>query len=145
MRQQMQDDPKTPPLSARTQDQAIAELICKVNEIHAARDAPDPTPEPDAPRDPWVDKPGPLIAAEKEMWRWGIIETLQLGWCKGPGACQRGRCKRAGRCAELEKLRPELERARAALADAQARWPRPAGLTQPPARRRRRRSVEDGA
>jgi hypothetical protein len=137
----MNESPKTPPAAARTQDQAIAEIIVRMNEIYAAREAanpaPEPGPKPGPPRDPWVDKPGPPIAAEKEVWQWGLIEKLQLGWCKRPGGCALGRCKRSGRCAKIEEMRPEMERARAALAAAQARWPRPADLAEAPRRRPR--------
>jgi hypothetical protein len=140
MRQQMHEDPETQPAQARTQDEAVAEVLHKLGKIFAEREGTAAPPEPEPPRDPWVDKPGPLIAAEKDVWLLGIVEKLQLAWCKRPGGCRLGRCKRTGRCAEIDKMRPEIERSRAALADAQARWPRPAGLAEPPARRRRRRA-----
>ena len=146
----MHEDPKTQPAQARTQDQAVAEVLYKLGQIFAEREAADTPPKPELPHDAWVDKslnkplnkPGPLIAAEKDVWLWGIVEKLQLAWCKRPGGCRLGRCKRSGHCAELDKMRPEIESSRAALADAQARWPRPAGPAEPPARRHR---PQDGA
>jgi hypothetical protein len=133
----MHDEPEAQQSQRRTQDEAVAHVLSRLREIFAEREATNPTPE--SPRDPWVDKPGPLIAAEKEVWRCELIEKLTLAWCARPGGCALDRCKRSRRCAELESLQPMFEQVRAALAAAQARWPRPTELPQPPASGRPRR------
>ncbi|MFZ1106093.1 MAG: hypothetical protein WAN86_25055 [Hyphomicrobiaceae bacterium] len=133
----MHEEPETQQLHGRTQDQAIAEVLCKLRDIYAERETANPPSEPPTPDpDPWADKPGSLIAAEKDAWLCELVERLQQAWCARPGGCGLGRCKRARRCAELESLRPMIEQSRAALAAAQARWPRPTPPAQPLARRR---------
>jgi hypothetical protein len=79
----------------------------------------------DAPPEPWVDKPGPLIAAEKDVPRWELVERLQPAICGGPERCKLGRCRRARRCAELERLKPMIEDSRVALAGELAQWKPP--------------------
>src|SRR5262245_55236014 len=63
---------------------------------------------------PWVDEPGTLSATEKNMWRWQIVEQLELarsGCELGPGhearddkvdhQCHPGTCCRDPGCSEL--------------------------------------------
>jgi hypothetical protein len=102
----------------------------------AAREAANPTPEP--PPEPWVDKPGTLIAAEKDVWRWELVQKLNLALCGGPEKCSAARCRRARRCTEMEEIGPQIELARATLARELAKWtPLP---TERPVRRRGRRA-----
>ena len=132
----MHDGPKTEQQRARDQDQAVAEALFRLGQIMAEREAANPTPEP--PREPWVDKPGTLIAAEKDVARWELVEQLQPALCGGLERCLQGRCRRARRCAELEELRPMIEESRAALARERAQWKPPPTPPEPLARRRRR-------
>jgi hypothetical protein len=64
----MHDGPKTEQLLASDQDRAIAKVLCRLRQIMEEREAANPTPEP--PPEPWVNKPGALIAAER-TWRPG--------------------------------------------------------------------------
>jgi hypothetical protein len=121
---------------APNQDQAIAEVLCRLRQILEEREAANPTPEP--PPEPWVDKPGALIAAEKDVARWELVEKLQPALCGGPKRCRQGRCRRARRCAELDRLRPMIEESRAALARERAQWKPPSTPPEPLVRRRRR-------
>jgi hypothetical protein len=131
----MHDGPRTEQLHGPDQDRAIAEVLCRLREIMEEREATNPTPEP--PPEPWVDKPGTLIAAEKDVARWDLVEQLQSALCRSPERCPHGRCRRARRCAELERLRPMIEESRATLARERAQW-KPPPAPEPPVRRRRR-------
>jgi hypothetical protein len=136
----MHDGAKTEQLQARDQDRAIAEVLCKLREIMEAREAANPTPEssPGPPPEPWVDKPGTLIAAEKDVALWEVVEKLRPALCGGPERCRQSRCRRARRCGELEQLRPMIEASRATLARERAQWKPPSTPPEPPIRRRRR-------
>jgi hypothetical protein len=104
-------------------ERTFAEFLRQVGERIAEREAANPTPEP--PPEPWVDKPGTLIAAEKDIWRWQLVEKLELLLCGGPDACKHARCRRSWRCATLAKLQPMTEASRATLAREQAQWKPP--------------------
>jgi hypothetical protein len=132
----MHDGPKTEQLLASDQDRAIAKVLCRLRQIMEEREAANPTPEP--PPEPWVNKPGALIAAEKDLATWELVEKLQPALCGGPERCPQGRCRRARHCAELERLRPMIEESRAALARERAQWKPPPTPPEPLARRRRR-------
>jgi hypothetical protein len=132
------DDPKTDQPRDLSEEAAFAAFVREVGDQMAAREADNPSPP--APREPWVDKPGTLIAAEKEVLCCRIIERLELLLCGGPGNCARSRCRRSRRCAQLESLKPMAEAARATLASEQAKWrPSPAPEPAPSGRRQRRR------
>jgi len=93
--------------------------------IYAARKAENPAAAP-VPG-PWVDKPGALIAAEREVFRGEMAERLQRAMCGEAARCKDHRRRRRGRCRALEDIAPELERARANLAAERAKWqPAPA-------------------
>jgi hypothetical protein len=122
----MQDEPETAWSQASDQDWAVAKMLAFLREIMDAREAANPTPPaPKPPPEPRVDKPGSLIAAEKEVWRWELLERLQPAVCGGPERCRLGRCRRARRCAELERLKPMIEESRAVLARERAQWKPP--------------------
>jgi hypothetical protein len=133
----MHDALEMKPLYGTGQDAAVARALHRLGEIMAEREAANPTPEP--PPEPWVDKPGSLIAAEKDVARWELVEQLQPAVCGGPGRCKIGRCRRAGQCAELERLRPMIEESRATLARERAQW-KPPPTPPAPIRRARRPS-----
>jgi hypothetical protein len=100
---------------------------------------------PEPPPDPWqAYKPGTLVAAERDVWLWDLIETLELGLCGGHEKCAQVRCRRARRCATIERIRPEMEKSRAKLARELASWSPPPIPPEQPAqpRRRGRRQVE---
>jgi hypothetical protein len=130
----MTDEPKPEP--DPDGDAAFAELLRKIGDLIAAREAANPTPPPQ--REPRVDKPGALIAAEKDVLCCQLIEKLELLHCGGPEKCQRTRCRRSRRCAEIEDFKPLAEEARAALAREQAKWkpPQAPPEARPPRRRR---------
>ena len=114
----------------------FAAFLRKVGDLIEAREAANPTPQ--TPPEPWVDKPGSLIAAERDVFCCELLERLQLPLCGGPAKCERARCRRAGRCGELESLRPLTEAARATLSREQASWRPPEAPPALTGRRRRR-------
>lgn len=120
-------------------DGDFARFIRQLEEAIAERELADPRPEPPPPDEPWFDKPGTLIAAEKEMLAWELLERLQLPLCGGPEKCGRDRCRRARRCSELDEIRPMTEAARAKLARERAKW-RPSEQPAEPPRKARRRT-----
>lgn len=111
---------------------SFAAFIRKLGELLEAREAANPTHQP--PPEPSANKPGSLIAAEKDLLRWELIERVQPHLCGGPEKCKHGRCRRARRCGELEGLKGEIEAARATLARERAQW----NPEAPPASERRR-------
>jgi len=114
---------------------SFAAFIRKLGDLIDAREAADPTPRP--PPEPWADRPGTLIAAEKDLLRWELIQRVQPHLCGGPERCTHDRCRRARRCGELESLRPLTEAARATLSRERAKWRPPEEPPAQPARRRR--------
>jgi hypothetical protein len=88
------------------------------------------TPEPDRPREPWIDKPGVLIAAEKDLWRWEMNHLLRSHICKSPGGCEDRRCRRTNRCRELDAAAKAVEAARVRLAAERAKWQPPPASPQ---------------
>jgi hypothetical protein len=126
--------------SSEPHDEAwLPKLIRQMEDIYAAREAANPTPAPAAPEEPYVDKPGTLIAAEKDVFHYEIAERLQRLLCSDVRRCERRRCRRRGRCSTVEELAPAIAVARAQLAAEQARWqpPPPATSSAPRGRRRR--------
>jgi hypothetical protein len=98
-------------------------------------------PAPERSPDPWAGlKPGPLVAAEKDVRQWQLIEKLELRLCGGPEKCKQAWCRRTRRCATIERLRPEMELSRATLARERAKWKPPSGPPQPPPLRRKLRA-----
>jgi hypothetical protein len=125
--------------NAPDDDSWLPELMRRMEAIYAAREAENPTPAPSSPPEPWVDKPGTLIAAENDVFRMEIVEKLQRGLCGGDVACcDKHRCRRRGRCSAQEEIAPELEAARARLAAEQAKWQPPSAPPGPPRARRKR-------
>jgi len=116
----------------------LPQLIHRVSERMAEREMANPTPPPADPPEPYVDKPGTLIAAEKDLFRWTIAERLQRLLCGDVTRCQDGRCRRRRRCRKLAEMAPDLEAARATLAAEQAKWQPPSAPPVAPRRRRRR-------
>jgi hypothetical protein len=131
----------TPPRGEEPDDGAwLPELIRQVAAIYAAREAANPTPAraPEPPPEAWVDKPGALIAAEKDVFRIEIAERLRRALCGDVAHCKRHRCRRRGRCSAAEELAPAIAAARAHLAAERAKWqPPPAPAAAPRGRRRR--------
>jgi hypothetical protein len=122
------------PVDPRAFGDFLRKLERRIEEHWAGK----PTP-PEPPPDPWENhKPGTLIAAEKDVRLWELIEELELGLCGGHEQCAQAWCRRARRCATIERLRPEMEKSRATLAREQAKWKPPPTPPEPPAKRRRR-------
>jgi hypothetical protein len=129
-------DSKTSRGNAPDDDEWLPELMRRMEAIYAAREAENPTLAPSSPPEPWVDKPGTLIAAEKDVFRMEIVERLLRGLCGGDVArCDKHRCRRRRHCSAQEEIAPELEAARARLAAEQAKWQPP---PEPPRARRKR-------
>jgi len=103
-------------------DAAFAEALRKLQERFAEIETANSPPP--SPSEPWVDKPGTLIAAEKEVWRWGLIEKLELAHCGGPARCVHACCRRSQHCGKVDELKPLIAAARATLAHEQAKWKR---------------------
>ena len=118
-------------------DARFAAFLRELGDLIARREAANPTPP--QPPEPWIDKPGTLIAAEKEVMRAQVVEKIQLALCGGPKKCQLARCRRSLRCAEIEDLRPIAERARAKLAAELAKWKPPPAPPESQSRKGRRR------
>jgi hypothetical protein len=110
---------------ADVDDAAFAEALRKLQERFAEIAAADPASPPlPSPPKPWADKPGTLIAAEKEVWHWELIEKLELAHCGGPERCPHACCRRSRHCAKADALKPLIAAARATLAREQAKWKR---------------------
>ena len=107
----------------RTEEMGWAEFLQKVDERIAEREALNPPPP--KPPQPYVQKTGALIAAEKDLLRWEMCLKLQ-GWlCRDTAKCQDNRCRRQKRCRKLQTLATDLEASRLRLAAAQANEPSP--------------------
>jgi len=124
------DQPHEPDAGTR-----LAAFLRELQLRLAAREEANPPPPPP---EPWVDKPGSLIAAEKDVWRWELVEKITLLRCGGPAACAQARYRRSRRCAEMERLAPQIEASRATLAAEQARWTPPPAPPEPTPGKRRR-------
>ena len=101
-------------------------------------------PQPDSPPEPWVDKrvdkPGTLIAAEKDVLRGEMAEKLQRALCADIARCEHRRCRRRRRCSRLEEMASNMAASRANLAAERAKWqPLPAPVEPPRQRRARKR------
>jgi hypothetical protein len=131
----------TPPRRDGPDDEAwLPKLFRQVEAAFAAREAANPTRAPAPPPEPapWVDKPGSLIAAEKDVFRIEIAARLRGLLCGGIARCKRHRCRRRRRCSAVDELAPQIAEARARLAAEQARWQPPTAPAAAPRRRRRR-------
>lgn len=95
------------------------------------------SPEPERPPEPWVDKPGTLIAAEKEVFRGEMAIKLLRAMCADTARCERQRCRRRRRCEEVERLEAYMATCRAHLAAEQAKWQPPPAEALSPGRRRK--------
>jgi hypothetical protein len=117
----------------------FSEFLRKVGERIAEREALNPTPRP--PPEPWVDKPGTLIAAEKDLWHWQMCHKLQSLLCRDVAKCEDGRCRRVKRCRELEHVAIGIEACRVRLAAEQAKWQPPLPPSPPRGRGKKGRAA----
>jgi hypothetical protein len=128
----------TPPRSDEPdEDASLHRLFRQVEAAFAAREAESPAPAP-APRpepQPRFAKPGALIAAENDAFRFEIAARLQGLLCGGVARCKRHRCRRRRRCSAVEELAPQIAEARARLAAEQAKWQPPPAPAAAPRRR----------
>ena len=109
----------------------LADLVRQMDAIYAAREAANPTPPAVEPPQSQADKPGVLIAAEKDALRWQIVEKLQRALCGDVARCGRHRCRRSRRCTKLEEMAPEMAASQANLAAERAKWQPPPAPTRP--------------
>jgi hypothetical protein len=121
---------------AHVDNAAFAEALCKLRERFALIEAAEPSPLPCPPTppepatdeagidEPWMDKPGTLIAAERALWQWELVEKLELAHCGGPARCPHACCRRSRLCAKAEELKPLITAARTTVAREQAKWKR---------------------
>jgi hypothetical protein len=131
----------TPARSDEPDDEAwLPRLFRQVEAAFAARAADNPTRAPDPPPEPepWVDKPGSLIAAEKGVFRIEMAAKLRGALCGGVARCKKHRCRRRRRCSDVDDLAPQIAEARARLAAEQAKWQPPPAPAAAPRRRRKR-------
>ena len=134
----MTQDPEKP---APANDNGwLAVIIEHVTAVHAEREAKNPSPpSPPEPKEPpWPDKPGELIAAEKDLFRWEICVKLRKALCSDTNKCEDPRCRRRRRCRELDMLTKMSEESRAHLAAMQAKWPAPQPQPEPAPKRKRK-------
>jgi hypothetical protein len=125
--------------SESSNDNGLADLIRRIEAIYAARAETEPSPIPQS--NPWIDKPGTLIAAERDVFTWEIVEKLQRLACRDIAHCENHRCRRGRRCSKLEELEPEMAKSRANLAAERAKWQPPAPTPEPRQRKKGRTGV----
>ncbi len=115
-------------------EQRLAAFLKWAADYYAAR--PTASPQPDPPPEPrvdkWVDKPGTLIAAEKDVFLGEMAEKLQRALCADVARCEHHRCRRSRRCTRLEEMAPNMAASRANLAAERAKWQPPPAPVEPP-------------
>ena len=119
------------PHHSQLPDDGLADFIRRVSEIFAEREAANPTPP--RPPEPWIDKPGTLIAAEKDFALWKVLARIQRPLCQTISSCKDQNCRRTNRCRELILITKEMEASRMRLAGELAKWqPSPTRPAEPP-------------
>jgi hypothetical protein len=98
-------------------------------------------PTPDRPREPWVDKPGTLIAAEKDLRCAEMNHLLWSRMCETTDRCEDRHCRRSKRCRGIVTAAETVEAARATLAAERAKWQPPPPPAEPPRGRKKGRTA----
>jgi hypothetical protein len=132
-------EPKPPPFhEIADPEDRLAAFFKWAADYCTEQQAQNPSPEPSP--EPWVDKPGTLIAAERAVFHLEMILKLQPALCGDAGRCENHRCRRGRQCSKLEVITANMAAARAHLAAEWAKLKLPPAPPEPPRKRRKGRT-----